>query len=689
MGDIFHRIVDAVGANQHLAYTLVLFLAFSESFPIIGSVVPGTTIIVAIAALVASGAIDIWWLLGAAILGAIAGDGFSYWLGHRYHEEILARWPFRAYPQLISIGRAQIEKHGGKSVFIARFTPAVRAVVPLVAGILRMGPWRFYLVNVVSAIAWAVAHIIPAVIAGASLALAGEVGGRLLALIVLLIIVLWLLIVLVRLILLRGLPLLAKGLLRLWHWARGHDNWVSREILSLLDPTHNELKGLLGLVGLLVIPTWIFLGILRGVVTGDPLARADQSVFNFMQGMRTLWGDRAMIVLTELGDTLVTVAVVFAVTLWLAGLKAWRAIIYWLGAVLFTVIFVEAFKLILRAPRPLPLNTIPNLSSLPSGHAAITATVYGFLALLIARELAPRLRPPITAGAALLVVLVAFSRLYLGANWSSDVAAGLAFAFAWTAGLGIVYVSHYPRSVGARGLLAIVSLVFAITGSFHVLGSYAIDKQRYALRPAIERMAADIWWRDGWSTLPERRIDLGGGLEEPITVQWVGSVEDLRARLLARGWRDPPKLTLVSALAWLNPNAGLDDLPTLTRLHDGRPARLILVYPQKSADGAGQSRLILRLWRANLRIEDRPKSIYRLWLGTVVEQRISHLGKFLAFAVPLRDENAPRALLEAALAPVKAVSRGAAIDPWGWNGWVLLAHDATVSLPVPETEKNP
>jgi len=325
MGSIYHHIVHAVGANQHLAYALVFFLAFSESFPFIGSIIPGTTIILAIAALVPTGAIDIWWLLGSAILGAIVGDGFSYWLGYRYHEEILAMWPFRKYPQLIMVGRAQIEKHGGKSVFIARFTPAIRAVVPIVAGILRMDPWRFYLVNVGSAFAWAVSHIIPAVVAGASLALAGEVGGRLLALIVILIVVLWLIIIIVRRIVRQGLPLLANGLFRLWHWARNHDNWVSREILSALDPTHNELKGLLGLIGLLIVSGWTLVGILREVVTGDPLLRADQAVFNFMQAVRTVWGDRVMVILTELGDAVVTISVVLAVTLWLVARQAWRA----------------------------------------------------------------------------------------------------------------------------------------------------------------------------------------------------------------------------------------------------------------------------------------------------------------------------------------------------------------------------
>src|SRR5579875_2677217 len=283
MGDLLQSLVDAVRDNEHLAYLLVCALAFSESLPVLGSIIPGTTIILGIAAFVPSGAIDLGWLLASAILGAIGGDWFSYWLGFRYRMAIKRLWPLSHYPQLLEKGQEFVERHGAKSIFIARFTPAVRAVVPLVAGILHMEPRRFYTVNVVSAVA-------------------GAVGGRLLGLIVVLLILLWLIVVVMRLVIRRGLPLLGRGTVRLWLWARHHDNWVSREILSLLDPSHHEAKGLLLLVVLLVSAAWAFAAIFGQAVAGDPLLRADQATFNFLQGLRTLWGDRTMVVLTELGD---------------------------------------------------------------------------------------------------------------------------------------------------------------------------------------------------------------------------------------------------------------------------------------------------------------------------------------------------------------------------------------------------
>jgi membrane protein DedA with SNARE-associated domain len=192
MSGFIDAALRVIHSNQHLAYLFVGLLSFSESLPVVGSIIPGTTMIMAIAALVPSGAIHLWPLLGAAVLGAIGGDGFSYWLGHRYHREIMQIWPLNRYPQILALGEAAVARHGGKSVFIARFAPAIRAIVPLVAGILRMNPVRFYAVNILSAVAWAPAHILPAVLAGASLALFGALAGRLLVLVVLLLLLLWL-----------------------------------------------------------------------------------------------------------------------------------------------------------------------------------------------------------------------------------------------------------------------------------------------------------------------------------------------------------------------------------------------------------------------------------------------------------------------------------------------------------------
>ena len=99
--------------------------------------------------------------------------GLSFWLGRRYHREILLRWPLNRYPQFIDRSEAFIKTYGGASVFLARFIAVVRAFVPLVAGILGMPSRQFYAANILSALVWAPAHVFPGVLLGMTLNLAG------------------------------------------------------------------------------------------------------------------------------------------------------------------------------------------------------------------------------------------------------------------------------------------------------------------------------------------------------------------------------------------------------------------------------------------------------------------------------------------------------------------------------------
>jgi membrane protein DedA with SNARE-associated domain len=136
MTSYFAAIVDFVGGHPHYALMAIFLLALSEAIPVIGTVVPGSTLIIGICALATGAHVNSWPLLGAAIVGAIFGDGLSFWLGRRYHREILLRWPLNRYPQFIGRSEAFITTYGGASVFLARFVAVVRAFVPLVAGIL-------------------------------------------------------------------------------------------------------------------------------------------------------------------------------------------------------------------------------------------------------------------------------------------------------------------------------------------------------------------------------------------------------------------------------------------------------------------------------------------------------------------------------------------------------------------------
>ena len=184
MTSYFATIIDFVSAHPYYAYCAIFLVALSEAIPVVGTVVPGSTLVVAISALAAEAGANSWLLLVAATVGAIVGDGVSFWAGQRYHREILSSWPLNQYPKIIERSDRFITRFGAASVFLARFTAVVRAFVPLIAGILRMSPLQFYAANILSALVWAPAHVFPGVLLATALRLAGVSAEQLAVLIV-------------------------------------------------------------------------------------------------------------------------------------------------------------------------------------------------------------------------------------------------------------------------------------------------------------------------------------------------------------------------------------------------------------------------------------------------------------------------------------------------------------------------
>ena len=154
-----------VAAHAWLAYLTLFLAALLEAVPVVGSVVPGSTIILALSALVPGGDLRLQWVLVAAALGAVLGDGSAYWIGHRRQREILDTWPLTNYPRLIGESETFFRRFGTWAVFFGRFVPPIRAFVPVTAGALGMQPARFYTVNIPAILLWAPAHVLPGVVA--------------------------------------------------------------------------------------------------------------------------------------------------------------------------------------------------------------------------------------------------------------------------------------------------------------------------------------------------------------------------------------------------------------------------------------------------------------------------------------------------------------------------------------------
>lgn len=666
--DILHPILE--WTRQHPDWTefAVFGVAFGESLAVVGLLLPGVFLLFGAGALIALGVLDMWTTLAYAALGASLGDGVSYWLGRHYHQRLRVMWPLRHYPVLLNRGVDFFYRHGGKSILLGRFIGPLRPFIPAVAGMLGMSAWRYIAINIVSALAWAPVYILPGMVFGASLDLAGEVAGRLVMLVVLLIVVVMVTLWLARRVFVFVTPRANNYLNRLLAWGGRHPV-LGRLSGALVDPGRPEARGLL-LIGLILLASaWTFFRILHGVLGAAGPRTLDLATYQLLQGLRTPWADSLLVLITELGDARVYVPVTLALCTWLLLRRRTGAAQHLLAAVGFSVLLGQTLKYALKIPRPPATLFILHDASFPSGHVTISTALYGFCALLIARELTGTRRwlPYLCAG--LIIVPIAFSRLYLGAHWLSDVLGGLTLGMAWTAVLGIAYRRRNPVSIGFVATSAVILGTLLLAGGWHALRDHGHDLKRYTPQHTAQQWSTQEWWQGDWRNLPAYRGDLRGKPAQPLTLQWAGDLDSIRQQLTALGWQRPVTLSPATALLWLSPKPQLAQLPVLPQVHDGRHEVLRLSHPGRNANGL----YVLRLWPADVRLDAARQP---LWIGNISEVGLVRTTPLLAYLRSTRDFDAPFAALLPALRnwdwhKVKRQENFAA-DSADWAGELLL-----------------
>lgn len=625
IANIVQDIVAFGRTHALLAYVLAFLLTGAEAFPVIGALVPGTAVIIALGALVPDGILRFLPLVTFTTAGAIAGDGLSYWLGHHYKSEAIRYWPLRHYPRLLKQGEEFFERHGGKAILIARFTPGVRAVVPLVAGITGMTAIRFYSLNILSALLWAPAHVAMGVLVGASLAILGAVAGRLeavaLAFFILIAIVVWLTPRAVRW--LTNLMIQLRGPVLIW--ASSGEGWFHRQIISLLDPARTELPGLATLGALLLGSLWVLFGVLQDLLAGDPLVQADHAVFHLLLSLRAPWAVQLASAISELSSGIVLMAVAGIAAIWLDRQHAWRAVVYTIGSVIGAIFFSAAFDLALQRRRPSYMQPDWSLFPFPGGHLAVVAALLGFLTVLICRKASMKSRIAAAAATIVFVATLTFCRLYLGIEFLSTALEGLAFGFAWSALLSLAYLAREAEPMRPAGLGVAVAATFILVGSANISLAHRTDMRHYSLPIQTRILSLADWRQGGWASLPARRLALFGEFDQPFTVQWAGGIRSLKTNLEAHGWRLPPSWTLHSALEFLSPHVHLLSLPVLPRLASGRVEHLVMIKRRMPK----AKRLVLRLWRSDVLVSAPDGRLMPIWIGMVTSEHIKRIFSLL------------------------------------------------------------
>jgi membrane-associated protein len=136
-------------------YLILFLIIFAETGLVVTPFLPGDSLLFVAGAVAAVGQMEVNKLIGVLILAAFLGNYVNFqigkYLGKRFFIDRKSRFLKREY---LDRTHAFFERHGGKTIIVSRFLPILRTYAPFVAGIGRMGNWRFALFNAIGAILW-------------------------------------------------------------------------------------------------------------------------------------------------------------------------------------------------------------------------------------------------------------------------------------------------------------------------------------------------------------------------------------------------------------------------------------------------------------------------------------------------------------------------------------------------------
>jgi undecaprenyl-diphosphatase len=597
-----------------IAYWLVFLFSFVESLAFVGIAFPGTVLAVIAGALSAQGGYDFSDFLLFAIAGAILGDAISYELGKRGSRWLERKSTVREY---LKRGETFIRRHGGKSIFLGRFAGPLRAIVPFAAGMMKMPSGKFYVSNILSAIAWSFTYLTLGYIFGT----AWKIG------------LLWF----TRAgILLFVLAFVAALIGWFWKWFSGtgrsawdvlltvarsaRDSFLSHPDVRRFVERHprfirfvrerfstRHLTGLpfTILAALFLVTVTMLLGIVQDYIARDPLIAFDLRLANLLYAFRSPPLLTLFYAVTLLGSSAVVIITAMALSAaLLTRNRKEEAITLWItivGTAGLTFLSKLAFHRI--RPEGILPTLISDSFSFPSGHAANAASLYGFLAYLVIRTYRSwRVRVLSLFGCALLIFLIDLSRLYLGVHFLSDVLAGnlLSFAvllFAISVGEWLrVRRRSEPRPIPLSSFpLVLAAACASATVIFVAEPPVFLSPPATQLRVVEENAVPGLF---ATGTLPVSTETMLGTPQEPVNLIIVGSEKCLEQSLAHAGWKraEPVSFSSLYRLAGAAiQNAQYPTAPMTPSFYDARPHDI--GFERETDRGSVRNRHHARFWR--------------------------------------------------------------------------------------------
>lgn len=612
MFDFVTPLLAWLNNNPEWAGFVTFIISASESVAIIGTIVPGSITMTALGALAGAGVIPLWETLFFATLGAIAGDGISYWLGHYFKDRLRGMWPFKQNPGILERGEKFVHKYGLMSVFIGRFIGPVRALVPLVAGMLGMRPLQFTVANVLSAIGWAPAYLLPGLLLGAaSMELPPDIAVNvMLALLLILLFIslcIWFLYKLFMLIRVRIENLENY----IWNWFKTHR--IGKPVtVWLAHHNHTKKRGQFSLALLFLFGLISTLFVMINVkIIGASHLNLNLIIHNFFRSIRGVRLDNCALYITLIGQKEILFTALGAIIVLLLVRKRFRLATHFALLLALTAASVFILKNTFQSLRPWGILQSPDSFSMPSGHATVSFTILLAIAYFSTKQMSKIKRMLIYVPTCILIFFIGISRLYLGAHWFTDIISG------WFLGLTILtfviisFERHTEKPVNGAQLFSVFyCFVFLIILFFSQINWTHLKTNYTKMSWPTSQIDEKSWW-EGGDSLAKERTSLFGFASQHINIHWAGDLENIEKQLKQSGWTNPPVRNFISTLHRIADISSTQFLPMISPQYLDEKPKLVL-----SKKTAKNGLLVIRLWNSHREFESNHKMI-TIWVGVI------------------------------------------------------------------------
>lgn len=409
-------------ALQKGGYWVIGTVAVAEALPLIGTIIPGHTIIILGGFFAKLGLLNIYAVMAIAATGAVAGDVFAYFLGKKYGLELLITWGryFLVKEEQITKTEAVLNKHSGKAIIFGRWSPITRAFVPFLAGASGVRTRSFWTYDVIAGIIWAVGSVCIGYIFGSSYMLVAHAIGRFTAM---------------------GI-IITFLIIFAYYFIESRRHIFGRYDFHILVVCLASL--------------YLFFQTIEDVIASRPFMAALDLKVNLIMAHHVvpLLVSTAEIISDVFSPLTLGIAATVLVT-WFIYRKHWHNVYISLTAYPLGLLFDLLLKIAVARARPVNMLVPLTDYAFPSGHA-VAAGIFFTLVIYFSTHYfkGQNAREFFILANVVIILAVCLSRLYLNVHWTSDVIAGLTFGVFWATFsiLTVHYVEGLARGRGAKKL---------------------------------------------------------------------------------------------------------------------------------------------------------------------------------------------------------------------------------------------